>query len=132
LVGAQAVAHSEPGEEDEDTQHDAFLGSHPRTVGQVVGLEQHQQQDEDREQEGVVVFSVEDEVEGERAERQGIPHLCYLISNIHITLDIHRLMICKKNHCSRPSSSLKFITDRLMFFLNQCSGALKICILFIW
>ena len=65
LIGSNAVADADAGEEDEDNKDYAFLCAHGGGVGQVVGLEEYGGGHEDGQEDGVVVFTVEEQVQGE-------------------------------------------------------------------
>lgn len=56
LICADAVVHSEAGEEDKDEKNDSLLRSHGWSVGEVVGFEEDEHEHEDGEEDGVVVF----------------------------------------------------------------------------
>ena len=74
LVGAETETNSEPGKEQKYHDYDTFLCSHGRSVRQVVGLEQDESDYRDRDDDGVVEFEVQEEVQREGAQRQGASH----------------------------------------------------------
>ena len=81
-IGDFAAPDADQVEDQENCLQHSLLDHHGVGVGQIEGLEEEKEEDGDRKQGLVVGLEGEQQLQGKRAQRQGVPHL-YICSNLN-------------------------------------------------